>query len=130
MRHVRRGALAALAALGLGGCALLAGLPDVSLESTGAEAQISVRDRGIGIPLADQPLVFDRFHRAKNVDDRRFAGMGLGLYIARGIVEQHAGRIWLESTADVGSTFYVALPVIDSTLGMIEPQSDARLASA
>jgi signal transduction histidine kinase len=58
-------------------------------------------------------LVFDRFHRARNVDDRRFAGMGLGLYIARGIVEQHGGRIWVESTQGVGSTFHVSVPATD-----------------
>jgi len=74
------------------------------------QARLSVHDEGIGIPVEDQPLVFERFHRARNVDDRRFAGMGLGLYIARGIVEQHGGRIWVKSAAGQGSTFYVALP--------------------
>jgi signal transduction histidine kinase len=82
----------------------------VSVWSENGEPRLSVRDVGIGIPVDDQPLVFDRFHRARNVDDRRFAGMGLGLYIARGIVEQHGGRIWLESTPGSGSTFFVALP--------------------
>lgn len=83
----------------------------VRLERLADEARISVQDYGIGIPRADQPLVFERFHRARNVDDRRFAGMGLGLYIARGIVEQHGGRIWVDSTPEVGSTFFIALPV-------------------
>ncbi len=73
------------------------------------EARISVQDRGIGIPTPDQSLVFERFHRARNVDDRRFAGMGLGLYIARAIVLQHGGRIWLHSTPGEGTTFFVAL---------------------
>jgi len=82
----------------------------VSVWSANGEACLSVRDQGIGIPADDQPLVFERFHRARNVDDRRFAGMGLGLYIARGIVEQHGGRIWVESTPGLGSTFNVALP--------------------
>ena len=66
--------------------------------TTATEARLSVQDRGIGIPLQDQPLVFERFHRARNVDHRRFAGMGLGLYIARGIVLEHGGRIWVHST--------------------------------
>jgi len=74
------------------------------------EARLSVQDFGIGIPKDDMPRLFDRFHRGSNVDDRRFAGMGLGLYIARGIVEQHGGRIWVQSTPGRGSTFYVALP--------------------
>jgi signal transduction histidine kinase len=75
----------------------------------GDEARISVQDRGIGIPPDDVPHVFDRFRRAANIDDRRFAGMGLGLYICRTIVEQHGGRIWVESRVGEGSTFHVAL---------------------
>jgi signal transduction histidine kinase len=74
------------------------------------DARIAIADHGIGIPAADQPHVFDRFYRAGNVDDRRFAGMGLGLYICKGIAEQHGGRIWVESTPGRGSTFHVALP--------------------
>jgi len=75
------------------------------------EARLAVKDRGIGIPAADLPHVFDRFARASNVDDRRFHGMGLGLFICRGIVEEHGGRIWAESEVGKGSTFHVALPV-------------------
>jgi len=77
------------------------------------EAQIAVEDSGIGIPAADLPRIFERFSRASNVDDRRFHGMGLGLYICRGIVEEHGGRIWVESEIGKGSTFHVALPIAD-----------------
>ena len=82
----------------------------VAVWHEAGEARLSVHDDGIGIPFEDQPLIFERFHRARNVDDRRYAGMGLGLYIARGIVEQHDGRIWIDSTPGLGSTFHVALP--------------------
>lgn len=75
-----------------------------------AEAQISVTDRGIGIPPEDLRQIFDRFQRAGNVDDRKFAGMGLGLFICQQVVREHDGRIWVTSTPGVGSTFHVALP--------------------
>ncbi|HWQ12593.1 MAG TPA: ATP-binding protein [Roseiflexaceae bacterium] len=71
---------------------------------------ITVSDRGIGIPSADLPHLFERFHRGTNVDDRRFPGMGLGLYICRGIVEEHGGYIVAESRPDGGTTFHVTLP--------------------
>jgi K+-sensing histidine kinase KdpD len=85
----------------------------VNVWRDNGEACLSVHDEGIGIPADDQPLVFERFHRGGNVDDRTFAGMGLGLYIARGIVEQHGGRIWVNTTPGVGSTFFVAVPAVD-----------------
>ncbi|MEN9937682.1 MAG: hypothetical protein RLZZ387_4261 [Chloroflexota bacterium] len=75
-----------------------------------AGAHLSVADRGIGIPPADLPHLFDRFHRGVNVDDRQFPGMGLGLYICHGIVEQHGGRIVAESRPGGGTIFHVTLP--------------------
>jgi signal transduction histidine kinase len=84
---------------------------DVAVWQENGEARITVIDRGIGIPAADLPRVFERFSRASNVDDRKFHGMGLGLYICRGIVEEHGGRIWVESQVGKGSTFHVALPL-------------------
>ena len=96
----------------------------VSLWRENGEARLSVRDEGIGIPTEDQPMVFERFHRARNVDDRRFAGMGLGLYIARGIVDQHDGRIWVDSTPGAGSTFHVALPSTEPVPTLTQPEQD------
>ncbi len=85
----------------------------VAVWQEDGEARLTVEDEGIGIPAADLQRVFDRFARASNVDDRRFHGMGLGLYICRGIVEEHGGRIWAESAVGAGTTFYVALPLGD-----------------
>ncbi len=76
------------------------------------EAIASIHDTGIGIPVEQQSMVFDRFFRASNVSTRSRNGLGLGLYICKTIVEQHSGRIWLESAAEQGTTFYFSLPVL------------------
>ena len=83
----------------------------VSVWQEEGEARITIHDDGIGIPASDLPRIFERFARASNVDDRKFHGMGLGLYICRGIVEEHGGRIWADSEVGKGSTFHVALPL-------------------
>jgi signal transduction histidine kinase len=75
-----------------------------------AGVHLTVSDEGIGIPEADLPHLFDRFHRGANVDDRRFPGWGLGLSISRRIVEQHGGKIAVSSRAGMGSTFHITLP--------------------
>lgn len=67
-------------------------------ERVEAWNHLTVTDHGIGIPTEDLPNVFERFHRGTNVDDRRFVGMGLGLYICKTIAEQHGGTISVEST--------------------------------
>jgi signal transduction histidine kinase len=76
----------------------------------GDQLRVAVSDEGIGINPSEREAIFDRFHRGKNVDDRVFSGMGLGLFICKGIVEQHGGEIWVESELARGSTFHVALP--------------------
>ncbi|HWE62714.1 MAG TPA: ATP-binding protein, partial [Chloroflexota bacterium] len=64
------------------------------------------------IGLADLPRVFERFYQAAGERlHHGMPGLGLGLYIARGIVEQHGGSIWAESMPGQGSTFYLTLPV-------------------
>jgi signal transduction histidine kinase len=73
-------------------------------------AVVAVRDQGIGIPDADLPHIFDRFHRAGNVA-RQIQGTGIGLSSARQIVEQHGGTIDVTSQEGVGSTFVVRLPL-------------------
>jgi signal transduction histidine kinase len=76
----------------------------------GRLAMVSVRDEGLGIPPEDLAHVFERYHRGANVADR-FDGSGVGLAAARQIVEQHGGRISVESAAGKGSTFSVELPL-------------------
>jgi signal transduction histidine kinase len=75
--------------------------------------QLSVTDDGIGIGPEDQDMLFRRFFRATSAAQTGASGAGLGLYITRSLVELHSGRIWLESEAGKGSTFYVALPIAE-----------------
>ena len=76
-----------------------------------AEVHVAVRDTGSGIPPENLPHLFDRFWQARGA---RRGGAGLGLAIAKGIVEAHGGRIWVESEVGVGSTFAFALPLTAS----------------
>jgi signal transduction histidine kinase/DNA-binding NarL/FixJ family response regulator len=80
-------------------------------ESNGQQwATIEVQDEGVGIPAADLPRIFERFHRAANVSQRA-SGVGLGLWGSRQIVEQHGGSLSATSTEGEGSTFTVRLLV-------------------
>jgi PAS domain S-box-containing protein len=81
---------------------------DIRVEARDTRAIFSVRDRGIGIPLEDQARIFRRFERAVSL--RHFGGFGIGLYMARRLVEAHGGTIWVESEPGKGSTFTVELP--------------------
>lgn len=74
------------------------------------EVHVWVKDHGIGVPPDRQTDIFQRFERAHSVS---YGGLGLGLNIAQGIVEQHGGRIWVDSAgvAGRGSTFHVTLPI-------------------
>jgi signal transduction histidine kinase len=83
----------------------------VALVRSGPQACLSVTDRGIGIPAAEQAQVFERFYRAGNVNPRQSSGFGLGLYVTRAIVEQHGGTITVESVEGQGSTFTLCLPL-------------------
>lgn len=97
----------------------------IRLRAEGEEAILEVSDQGIGIPSADQPLLFSRFHRAANVDDRQFQGMGLGLYFCRAIVEAHGGRISVSSEVGTGTTFHVRLPLSQPQPAVTEPAQPA-----
>lgn len=73
--------------------------------------KVSVKDNGIGIPASDLPRVFDRFYQVESHLTRKHGGMGLGLSVAKVMVEMHGGRIWAESREGKGSIFSFLLPV-------------------
>jgi len=80
---------------------------DVLVRGTSGGVALSVRDRGIGIAPADRQRIFERFERA--TAGKRYGGLGLGLWIARRIVEAHSGRIGVKSSSGEGTTFVVEL---------------------
>jgi two-component system phosphate regulon sensor histidine kinase PhoR len=82
----------------------------VSVRAGDGEVILSVEDHGVGIPAADRGRIFERFYKVDRVRVRG-GGTGLGLAIARHVIEQHGGRIRVESEEGQGSTFFVALPV-------------------
>jgi len=86
---------------------------EVSVQRDGEQAIVSVRDQGDGIPLSEQDRVFERFHRVESGMARRTGGTGLGLYIAKRLVEAMAGRLWLVSRPGEGSTFSFSLPLAE-----------------
>ncbi len=72
---------------------------------------VTVQDDGLGIPAKDLPHIFDRFYQVESHLTRRHGGMGLGLSVAKVMVEMHGGRIWAESKEGEGSTFTFLLPI-------------------
>ena len=82
----------------------------VRAESLGNELKVSVRDHGEGIAAADIAKLFRKFQQIDSGSTRKVGGTGLGLVISKGIVEQHGGRIGVDSTPGAGSTFWFTLP--------------------
>lgn len=81
----------------------------------GKQVVLKIIDNGPGIPSGDQPYIFDKFYRASNIPNDA-PGTGLGLAIVKSIVENHQGRIWVDSVLGQGTTFIVVLPVLDEDL--------------
>ena len=83
----------------------------VSVKSNVKEIEVEVEDTGVGIPKNEQEKVFTKFFRAENVLRIETEGTGLGLFIAKNIIEAHGGKIWFQSEQGKGSTFSFSLPV-------------------
>ena len=86
----------------------------ISLAHTDRNAEIRVRDQGIGIPKAEQSLIFERFYRTDLSRSRKTGGAGIGLAIVKALVEQLGGHITVESQENKGSVFTVSLPMQSS----------------
>ncbi|HEY7127776.1 MAG TPA: GAF domain-containing protein [Ktedonobacterales bacterium] len=86
---------------------------EVALRLEDGHAQVAVRDAGPGLPPEEQERVWDRFHRAKGIEVQSGtgAGLGLGLYICKIIVERHQGRVGVQSKPEEGSTFWFRVPL-------------------
>ena len=87
----------------------------IRVRAEGNQIITQIIDDGPGIPATDQPYIFDKFYRASNVHPDS-PGTGLGLAIVKSIVENHMGRIWVESVLGDGTTFTVVLPTTDRDL--------------
>jgi signal transduction histidine kinase len=84
----------------------------VMIESHDQVIRFAVSDSGLGIPVHEQPLIFEKFYRLDPNQTRGVGGTGLGLYICRELVRRMNGRIWVDSKEGVGSTFFVELPLV------------------
>jgi len=82
---------------------------------TPKDVVVTVSDQGVGIPLEERQRVFERFFRGAQDRHQRTSGAGLGLYLARAIVEAHGGRMWVESDPGVGSEFSFSIPRQNTT---------------
>jgi signal transduction histidine kinase len=91
----------------------------VALQLESQQALVLVRDEGPGIPLEEQPHIWDRFHRVKAIPVRSGGGvgLGLGLYISKTIIEGHGGQVGVESTPGQGAAFWFRLPLVQEAGG-------------
>lgn len=89
-----------------------AGTITVTVSTEGDSIVFSVKDQGIGIAPEEQKHLFQKFYRVNNSYTREIGGTGLGLYLARSLIERFGGRIWVESQLGQGSSFKFSLPLV------------------
>jgi signal transduction histidine kinase len=82
----------------------------ISAKADGNSVKVAVKDSGVGIPESQKKHIFKKFFRSDNIMKHQTVGTGLGLYIAKAIVEESSGKIWFDSKENQGTTFYFTLP--------------------
>ncbi|HTK10841.1 MAG TPA: ATP-binding protein [Ktedonobacteraceae bacterium] len=80
-------------------------------EEKNGDFQISIIDQGIGVSPQQFDHIFERFYRVHNMASQQYSGIGLGLYVAKAIIDRHGGHIWLTNNAGLGTTFHFTVPV-------------------
>lgn len=100
------------------------GYIDVELKALETKVRIGVLDTGIGIAKSDLPKLFNKFVQVSGIKGLERKGAGLGLSIAKELVEKHSGEIWVESKLGVGSKFFFTLPLLYSTTVLDERIKD------
>lgn len=101
----------------------------VGLRQVDHQVELSVRDTGVGIPPAEIPHLFDRFHRVPNVRSRTHEGTGIGLALVNELVELHGGTMRVESEPGKGSAFFVTIPLGQDRLTSVQIEGEQSLAS-
>jgi PAS domain S-box-containing protein len=101
----------------------------VTLREVGGSAELRVQDTGVGIPAAEIPKLFDRFHRVENTRSRTHEGSGIGLALVHELVKLHSGSMRVESTVGQGSTFIISFPLGQDHLATSQVGGDRPLSS-
>ena len=101
----------------------------VSALQHDGSVQVRVADTGVGIPAEHLPRVFERFYRVDSARSRDDGGTGIGLAIARSVIEAHGGRIWAESRPGEGSVFAFELPAAAPRAGRDRSADDAGVSN-
>ncbi len=96
------------------------GKVEITTQVSPAEVTTSVSDTGIGIPKEAMPHLFSKFFRVSNTEQKANKGTGLGLYIAKSIIDKLHGKIWVESEVGKGSRFSFTLPIVTQSAGILD----------
>jgi signal transduction histidine kinase/PAS domain-containing protein len=102
---------------------------EVSLSQVDHSAELRVRDTGVGIPPEEMPHLFDRFHRVPNTRSRTHEGTGIGLALVHELVKLHGGSMRVDSTLELGTTFFVTIPLGQAHLAAEQIGGERTLAS-